>query len=185
MSSSTSDLSDIVRRRAAPGVLVTDPGGQVLFANETALATLTTLGFPDPNAWAPPGEVVRLCGQALRGQETSITLQTRGAEGEASLSCALRAFPLAAPGGGAPPTHVMILLERIIAKHQVDLEKARQAFDLSRRELEVLNLINLGYANKKIAEQLYLSEYTIKDHIKSLMKKLGASSRSEVVAFLR
>lgn len=179
------DLLDIVRRRAAPGVLVVDPGGRVLFANEPALATLTMLGFADPTAWVPPGEVVRLCDRALGGQETSITLQAQGANGEASVSCALRAFPLAPPGEGAGPTHVMILLERIVAQHQVDLEKARQAFDLSKRELEVLNLINLGCSNKKIADQLYLSEYTIKDHIKSLMKKLGASSRSEVVAFLR
>lgn len=179
------DLSDIVRRRAAPGVLVTDPGGRVLFANEPALATLTALGFSDPEAWTPPEEVTQLCDLALQGQETAITLQAHKSEGETSLACALRAFPLAPPGSGTRATHVMILLERIVAKHQVDLEKARQTFDLSKRELEVLSLINLGYANKKIAEQLYLSEYTIKDHIKSLMKKLGASSRSEIVAFLR
>jgi DNA-binding NarL/FixJ family response regulator len=179
------DLSDIVRRRAAPGILVVDLGGRVVFANEPALATLAALGFPDPDAWTPPSEVVQLCRRALEGQATALTLQAEGIGREDSLSCALRAFPLAPPGGGARPTHVMILLEGVVAKHQVDLEKARRAFDLSRRELEVLNLINLGCSNKKIADQLYLSEYTIKDHIKNLMKKLGASSRSEAVALLR
>jgi DNA-binding NarL/FixJ family response regulator len=100
-------------------------------------------------------------------------------------ACALRALPLSAPGETSPSTHTMVLMERIVEKHQINLEKARTTFQLSKREAEVLNLIGLGFTNKKIAEVLYISEHTAKDHIKNIMKKLGAGSRGEVVATLR
>ena len=99
--------------------------------------------------------------------------------------CALRALPLGTPGSEAPATHTMVLMERIVEKHQIDLEKARATFQLSKREAEVLNLIGLGFTNKKIAEVLFISEHTVKDHIKSIMRKLDADSRGAVVAALR
>lgn len=99
--------------------------------------------------------------------------------------CSLRAFQLGVPGSDAASTHIMVLMDRIVEKHQLDIEKARATFQLSKREAEVLNLIGLGFTNKKIAEALYISEHTVKDHIKNLMKKLGTTSRGEVLASLR
>ncbi|MBD2461175.1 response regulator transcription factor [Oscillatoria sp. FACHB-1407] len=52
---------------------------------------------------------------------------------------------------------------------------------LSARELEVLKLIVEGYTNPKIAAELYISLNTAKTHVRSLMNKLGASHRIEVV----
>ena len=53
---------------------------------------------------------------------------------------------------------------------------------LSKREHEVLELVARGEPNKEIAKELFISENTVKYHVTSLLNKLGASSRGQVVA---
>lgn len=55
------------------------------------------------------------------------------------------------------------------------------AADLSDREREVLRLIALGHTNAEIARLLFLSVRTVENHRASLMRKLGARSRAELV----
>jgi two-component system response regulator DesR len=52
---------------------------------------------------------------------------------------------------------------------------------LSEREREVLDLIAVGSTNKEIAEALYLSPYTVKEHTSALYRKLRARNRAEAV----
>jgi len=53
---------------------------------------------------------------------------------------------------------------------------------LSKREIEVLEKISGGNRNSDIAALLFISEETVKGHIKHIMEKLGASDRTEAVA---
>jgi DNA-binding NarL/FixJ family response regulator len=53
---------------------------------------------------------------------------------------------------------------------------------LSRREIEVLERIAGGNRNCDIASILFISEETVKGHVKHIMEKLGASDRTEAVA---
>jgi DNA-binding NarL/FixJ family response regulator len=53
---------------------------------------------------------------------------------------------------------------------------------LTPREREVLGLLAEGLGNKEIAARLNISEHTIKFHIRSILGKLGASSRTEAVS---
>ena len=52
---------------------------------------------------------------------------------------------------------------------------------LTHRELEVLELLAEGLANKGIAERLGISDQTVKFHVASIMGKLGTSNRVETV----
>ena len=52
---------------------------------------------------------------------------------------------------------------------------------LTEREREVLDLIAAGSTNREIAEQLYLSPHTVKEHTSALYRKLGARNRAEAV----
>ncbi len=54
--------------------------------------------------------------------------------------------------------------------------------DLTIREIEVLQQIAGGNRNRDIAERLFISEETVKVHIKHIMEKLGASDRTQAVA---
>src|SRR5436190_2209930 len=55
--------------------------------------------------------------------------------------------------------------------------------DLTERESEVLRLISFGYSNKEIAVQLDLSVKTIEAHKTNAMRKLGISSRIDIVRY--
>jgi two-component system response regulator DesR len=57
----------------------------------------------------------------------------------------------------------------------------RPANELSEREKEVLDLIASGATNREIAERLYLSPHTIKEHTSTLYRKLKARNRAEAV----
>jgi DNA-binding NarL/FixJ family response regulator len=53
---------------------------------------------------------------------------------------------------------------------------------ITRREREVLELMTGGATNGRIAEQLVISEGTVKSHVKHLLRKLRAANRAEAVA---
>jgi two-component system NarL family response regulator len=51
--------------------------------------------------------------------------------------------------------------------------------DLSAREIQVLDLIVRGLANKQIAYSLNIAEHTVKNHVKSILSKLGVQDRTQ------
>jgi DNA-binding NarL/FixJ family response regulator len=51
--------------------------------------------------------------------------------------------------------------------------------DLSAREVQVLELIVRGLANKQIAYSLSIAEHTVKNHVKSILSKLGVQDRTQ------
>jgi len=53
---------------------------------------------------------------------------------------------------------------------------------LTAREIDVLRHVATGNRNRDIAEQLFISEETVKVHVKHIMEKLGASDRTQAVA---
>jgi DNA-binding NarL/FixJ family response regulator len=59
----------------------------------------------------------------------------------------------------------------------------RNPHGLTAREVEVLELIAHGMRNAEIAQRLYLSERTVDHHVAAVLRKLGARSRAEAVAF--
>lgn len=60
--------------------------------------------------------------------------------------------------------------------------KSRNAYEeLTAREIEVLNQLARGLANKEIADALKISEYTTKDHLKSILAKLRVADRTQAV----
>jgi DNA-binding NarL/FixJ family response regulator len=83
------------------------------------------------------------------------------------------------------------LLETIRAVHvgkkRIPAELAAQLADhaaddtLTSREIEVLRSIAAGNANKLIADQLGITEETVKGHVKNILSKLGANDRTHAV----
>jgi DNA-binding CsgD family transcriptional regulator len=59
------------------------------------------------------------------------------------------------------------------------------ADQLTRRELQVLNLLAAGKTNAQIAGRLFISEGTVKSHLRRIMDKLDASNRTDAVARYR
>ena len=54
--------------------------------------------------------------------------------------------------------------------------------EMSRRQLEILNLVAKGFSNREIADIAGVSLETVKDHVKKILLKMGAGSRTEAAA---
>lgn len=54
-------------------------------------------------------------------------------------------------------------------------------YHLTKRELEVLNLITEAFSNKEIARELYISDQTVSVHRKNIMRKLGVSNTAGLI----
>lgn len=59
------------------------------------------------------------------------------------------------------------------------LAERQQRAELTQRELEVLQLLTRGRSNKEISATLFISEDTVKSHLKTLFAKLGVQDRTE------
>lgn len=71
-----------------------------------------------------------------------------------------------------------VLSSNIVAK----LAESTARPELSKRERQVLKYLANGRSNKEIAQILYISEHTAKAHVRAVMTKLNADSRTEVIA---
>lgn len=78
-----------------------------------------------------------------------------------------------------------ILLRRVysLAQQQPDSEGRSEL--LTAREMEILELIDLGLTNQQIATRLSLALHTVKNHVHNLLTKLGVSTRAEAASMTR
>jgi two-component system, NarL family, response regulator LiaR len=60
--------------------------------------------------------------------------------------------------------------------------ESKSNFQLTHREAEVLALVVEGFSNSKISEKLCISLYTVKNHVSSILAKMGVKSRTEAVS---
>jgi DNA-binding NarL/FixJ family response regulator len=88
-----------------------------------------------------------------------------------------------------PPKELLEIIRHLHAgKKRMPPEIAAQIAEhisdeaLTEREVEVLREIARGNRNRDIAEKLFITEETVKVHIKHIMEKLGASDRTQAVA---
>jgi len=72
--------------------------------------------------------------------------------------------------------------KRIPAEIAAQLAEHMADETLTEREVEVLQQVAGGNKNRDIADKLFISEETVKVHIKHIMEKLGATDRTQAVA---
>lgn len=70
-------------------------------------------------------------------------------------------------------------LSKKTGKVDENLEEA-----LSKREMEILELVAEGDTNKEIGEELFLSEHTVKVHLTNILSKLNLKNRQQAVAYI-
>ncbi len=110
-------------------------------------------------------------------------------EGDVEIQRALEAGARAYLLKSTPPKELVDVIRQVHAgKKRVPPQVAARLAehmsdeDLTAREIEVLNQIAGGNRNKDIAEKLFITEETVKVHIKHIMDKLGANDRTQAVA---
>ena len=110
-------------------------------------------------------------------------------EGDVEIQRALQAGAQGYMLKTMPPKQLVEIIRKVHAgKKHIPLEVAAHLAEhlsdeaLSAREVEVLQKIAGGNRNSDIAALLFISEETVKGHVKHIMEKLGASDRTEAVA---
>jgi DNA-binding NarL/FixJ family response regulator len=128
--------------------------------------------------------------KAVRGEfpEARVIMLTTF-EGDVEIKRALEAGARAYILKNMPPKELVDVIRQVHAgkkriPSQVAAHLAEHLSDeaLTPREIEVLSQIAGGNRNRDIAEKLFITEETVKVHIKHIMEKLGASDRTEAVA---
>jgi DNA-binding CsgD family transcriptional regulator len=181
---------DIIKKRALPGVLIIGVGNRLLYANREAIDMLPALHDCTRNDVMTPTSIpvaiTDLCDRLNSTCHTDTPHQAcEIVDPEVGLPCSLRAFYVGAIDEGEQARHIMVLVERIIEKREVDYTRVKGDYGLTKRETDVLRHICGGLTNREIAEKMFISEYTVKDHIKKIMKSMGTSSRSEIIATIK
>ena len=110
-------------------------------------------------------------------------------EGDAEIRRALEAGARAYVLKRTPPKELVEVIRKVHSgKKPILAEIAAQLAEhygdesLTDREVEVLRQVANGNRNRDIAEKLFISEETVKVHIKHVMEKLGAADRTQAVA---
>ena len=183
----------IIAQRAAPGILIFNLQNKLVYMNPEAHTILTA-----PNRSSNtnqnghhfiPREVYQICNRLKQ------RLKTTG-NGHANSSVAAIAVHHSPPAiyalrgiffsdheqFGSHGVKFMVIIEKFSHLRGMDLAKAKELFRLSRREIEVAKLVLRGCSNKDMAEKLFVSEYTIKDHLKHIMKKMGVATRAKIMS---
>ena len=152
-------------------------------------AELTRLrGEPDPAAWAAAiqhavdrGE--RPLQAQLRLTRARALIALAGGATEAAAGELRQAAQLAGEIGADPlGQQVRALARRVrVALPRTNGEQAQEV-GLTAREREVLDLVAQGWTNAAIAEHLFISPKTVSVHMSNLLRKLGATNRTEAAA---
>ena len=119
--------------------------------------------------------------QAVRCGVTGYLLKDVSA---ADVTAAVRAV---AHGEASCPPQMCATLFQTVAQmvQNRQVKKSTDKIGLTLRQQKLMKLVAKGMTNKEIAEELHLSEYTVKNHMSRILKQLDAVDRSEAVKTVR
>jgi len=83
-------------------------------------------------------------------------------------------------GESAFPSRIASILIKEINRSQQDVEASAS---LTQREVEILELISKGYSNKEIADRLYLSVWTVRTYVTTILEKLHVENRTQATLY--
>jgi DNA-binding CsgD family transcriptional regulator len=166
---------------AEPGTIITDEELSVTSMTPAARDWIDRLGLTNPNDAEPlPGFIysvaTRVALSRARGGEPPPGAQARlqAADGRWTV---VRVAPLIGAAGG-----YVITLEA--ARSQDLAPLLMRAWSLTVREREVVQLVIDGLTSEDIGQALFISAYTVRDHVKAIFAKVGVGRRHDLVAAL-
>ncbi|GEM_PF-186652 len=194
----------------ADGVFVSSPSGEILFCNRAAETILEAsaqqivgqkcgafFNGRDRNGnqlcqWPCPLKMSLCRGDLIQHFEMATRTRT-GKPLWIDVSC------VALPCDDNQPPTVVHLFRDVTAAHQLEVlvrqqlaqtqlamgeETVSPIGELTRRELQVVTLMRTGATTAAIAEQLFISKTTVRNHIQNIFSKLKVHSRLEAVAYV-
>jgi DNA-binding CsgD family transcriptional regulator len=187
---SLSRLQEIADRRSIPGVVLFSKSGDILFKNSEAeilSRQMLETGSDEQRQDIFPPEILEFY-QSLRNlldisksEHAPEQHELRRVIGDVKSPVLLRGFPLASHAE-KDDVCVLILMEKIGRERRVVPPRAKDHFRLTDREVEIVKYISEGWTNKEIARHLKISEHTVKEHVRHLLKKTKTTTRTGILA---
>jgi PAS domain S-box-containing protein len=176
------DLRETMRRVRFPSWFLT-PDGRVLWLNEAAKRLVgdvrgklyTSVVADDYVAYTQEQFTRKLLGEQATDFETEL-ITSDGSRVRVEVS----SVPVPDPEGGVP-----VAIFGVARPEDIRRAPSRRVSQLTPRQAEVLRHLADGASTQQIADELNLSVETVRNHIRAILRKLGAHSRLEAVALAR
>jgi DNA-binding CsgD family transcriptional regulator len=170
---------EIMAKRSNPAVIIMDREDRLLYFNQEAQEFLQLSPTTSAGRAKVPKGVSDICEGLKESDLADFRSSSLIRDRKGRLHVAMAHF--IHPPDAQENLNFIIVIQPV-AESRIDFQKVKEQFDLSPRELEVLGLICDGHSNREISEKLFISEYTTRDHLKNIMRKMGVSSRSKIIA---
>jgi len=176
VTSSDSGLDAQNARHANPDVVLVDLG----LRYQASLRVVETVKKASPSA-----AVILM--DLLPVQEDIVEFVRAGVTGfilkDAPIDDFVRTIRAVAEGTTVLPTPLAGTLFSQISRQAVKRGQAVAAVRMTRREREIISLIDEGLSNKEIARRLHIATHTVKSHVHNILEKLALHTRLEIAAY--
>lgn len=168
-----------------PGVITLNPDGALVAMTgeaERLMADLWLCPFGEEDTYRLPGEayMVATLARARTQGNVKTPLPVTRLRGRSGRWLTMRADCTLTPDGET--TGIVLIIGPSSPTEILPMVVA--SYGLTRREQEVLNEMSTGYGTAEIAGRLFISEHTVRDHIKSIFAKTGTGSRGELLSLI-
>jgi DNA-binding CsgD family transcriptional regulator len=187
-------LFELIQQRQSPGILIFNFQGRLCYSNKEALTLIPNLQQTDSESkthYHIPAEIKNVCtlAKGLPVENEAVFSLNGGTYcaimvDENKQVFSLRASLIDSLRSRGKYGYIIVLIERVVGKHIYNFDKIKERYFLSAREVDVIKKLSRGLSNKNIAEKLFISEYTVKVHLKHIMAKMGTKSRNAIIALL-
>ena len=186
--------SDIlVDQRAGPGIVVLSASMQLLHMNRQASELAKQINSAEHSGGGSrtvhgvlPAALTELCGEIVKALHIRTEakdweqFEIKRVAGNPEQPVLLRGFGLP-DRGGVQFARLVVTLEELGRRQQLNTDQAKEKFQLTNREQAVVEHLAKGWTNKEIANALQITEQTFKENIKHIMRKTNATTRTGIL----
>ena len=180
---------DLAEKRVGAGILMLDGSLQLLYRNRRSGQLCDEINKLQEgkaaNGVLPPA-VAELCAGIKKNLQVRIQAKDR-AQFTVRRIAGNRERPVLLCGLGLPDlqglqqSRILVMMESIDRRQDTTTAGAKQLYGLTDREAEVVSNLLKGWTNKEIANELAVTEQTVKEHIKHIMEKTKTSTRTGIL----
>lgn len=196
MSTSTPPIDPadaLADQRAGPGIVVMSAAMQLLHMNRQASELSKVINAAEHGGTSVksaygvlPTALTELCGEIVKALHVRTEakdweqFEIKRVTGNPEQPVLLRGFGLP-DRGGVQFARLVVTLEELGRRQQLNTDQAKEKFQLTNREQSVVEHLAKGWTNKEIANALQITEQTVKEHIKHIMRKTNATTRTGIL----
>jgi DNA-binding CsgD family transcriptional regulator len=184
---------NLADQRAGAGIVVLSSSMQLLHMNRQAAELSKKVNMSENGGTPPrsaqgvlPEALTQLCSEIVKALQVRTEakdweqFEVKRIAGNPRQPILLRGFGLP-DKGGIQHARLVVTMEELGRRQHLNTDQAKEKFQLTNREQSVVENLAKGWTNKEIANALQITEQTVKEHIKHIMRKTNSTTRTGVL----